>query len=616
MTDASLADRKNEFRDEHFSIPLGTTLKVFGVIVVVSFLLRIVYAGHLYEDDGMWLTAGEEIVRGKALYSEIYFDKPPGLALVYALLSCLFGAHIIVVRLFTIGYSIAVAGLIYLFGSRLYDKRVGLLAAVMFSVFSTTYVTGHVQSLSTDLLMSLPYTAAAYLMARSMSETISKRGAAWLAAAGGICAGLAFQINPKGLLALVFFAIALIAARKWNQSAEEQARDEIGESRHFNTPLLLFVLAVAGFVAGSLPFFAYIGATGSSQAYWLYVWDWGARYGSYYGTGEIVLTALARTADYLALNNTLFIALAFVVVAAVRRRQAGEPVAKRAPGASVGEYIAHQSDVTLLIWLAVSYAGVMIGGRFFGHYFIQILPALCLIGARGLIAIHASLRERSAPFRQSVVVLIALGFAFTLVRFHGRGVLLAADLVRGTVSKTNQDWYYNQRAREERMVAAVVRDLAGGAGAADELGLESIRAGGPRDRAPEGPEDYLFVWGYRPEIYYWSGLLPASRFLSTQPLTGVPADVHYFRDAYRSVLDQSVTEGERAQLLRDLEATQPKYIVDEIGFFNNDLAILRYPELREFLSAYKSIGATGRFFVYVRNDLRRKYQLRHSTGSH
>ncbi len=49
------------------------------LLAVISFLLRIFYAGHLYQDDGLWFTAAEEIIRGKALYRDIYFDKPPGL---------------------------------------------------------------------------------------------------------------------------------------------------------------------------------------------------------------------------------------------------------------------------------------------------------------------------------------------------------------------------------------------------------------------------------------------------------------------------------------------------------------------------------------------------------
>ncbi|MEK6320899.1 MAG: glycosyltransferase family 39 protein [Acidobacteriota bacterium] len=633
MINAGLADEQNQFRDEQGHITRATVLKVFAIIAAVSFILRIFYAWHLYEDDGLWFTAAEEIVRGKALYREIYFDKPPGLALVYALLFWIFGAHIITVRLFTIAYTVAISAVLYLFGSRLYDKRVGLLAAAMFAVFSTTYATGHVHGLGTDLLMAMPYTAGAFLLIRSRWHRwrvgSDKTHQAWLAMAGGVLVGVAFQINPKGIFDLIFFALFLIASRKrpvesTTQRGNAEGGTESGpvagpgSKRESQFGLRLFALATAGFIAGSLPFLVYIAATRSLRAYWLYVWDWGARYGSYYDASKIVLSAVNRSADYFTLNNTLLVALLFLAAATIRRRgfastadtayDAEHQPAGFAARATLAERSNFQQDATLLIWFAVSYAGVMVGGRFFAHYFIQILPSLSLIGARGLTAILTSLGTRSPAFRRGVIAIIAIGFAFTMVRFHGRGVLLAVDFVRGTVSESNARSYHSVRNREERMVAAVVRDLPDGA--ADHLGLEAIRAGGPRMRTAGGPSDYVFVWGYRPEVYYWAGLLPASRYLSTQPLTGVPADVHYFGDDYRSLLDGAVTAEARAELARDLEETQPKYIVDEIGFFNGDLAILKYSELEGVMSEYKAIGATGRFLIYVRKELRKKYLLR------
>src|SRR5437867_618390 len=210
MTNSGLATQKTRLTLEQGDVSRETVLKLFGLIAAVSLLLRIVYAGHLYEDDGLWFTAGEEIVRGKALYREIYFDKPPGLAFTYALLFWIFGAHIITVRLFTIAYSVAVSAVLYLFGSRLYGKRIGLWAAAMFAVFSTTYVTGHVHGLGTDLVMALPYTGAAYLLVRSRGyrwSAGSDTHRVWLALAGGVLAGVAFQINPKGVFDLIFFAI-------------------------------------------------------------------------------------------------------------------------------------------------------------------------------------------------------------------------------------------------------------------------------------------------------------------------------------------------------------------------------------------------------------------------
>lgn len=621
MTNAGLADQQNQLTDEQDRVTRATVLKLFAVILVVNFVLRIFYAGHLYEDDGLWFTVGEEVLRGKALYSEVYFDKPPVIAFVYALLFWIFGAHILTIRLFTIAYSVAISGVLYLFGSRLYNKRVGLLAAAMFAVFSTTYP--HLQMLSTDFLMVMPYSAGAYLLVRSgLDARYANRNRSskhWLALAGGALVGVAFQINPKAIFDLIFFAAFLIVSRRWNVAdskrsaktvtAQPAARAIEAVSKESGGTLAgsrLFALAAAGLLASSLPFLAYIAATRSLSAYWTYVWDWGARYGGYYSVSKIVGATLNSGTNYLTLNNTLLIGLGFVFVTVARQMRGGGAGADQAAGASFRAAATFHADALLLIWFVVSFAGVMLGGRFYAHYFLQTLPSLCLIGARGVTGVISSLKARSESSRRLIIALLVIGFIFTLVRFHGRGVLLAIDWARGTTSRFNATWYHTVRDHEERMAAAAVRDIPDEADAADRFGLEAIRAGGPRTSAAGGPSDYVFVWGYRPEIYFWSGLLPASRFLSTQPLTGVPADIHYFGDDYRSVLDEASTALARGQLIRDLQETRPKYIVDELGMFNSGLSINSYPELKEFMTDYKATGAVARFMIYCRRDLLKK----------
>jgi len=617
--------------DKESVVSRKTVLCFFLALLVVSFLLRVFYSGNLYEDDGLWFTAAEEILRGKALYGEIYFDKPPALPLLYAALFKLFGAKIIVIRLFTVLYSVAIGAVLYKFGSFVYDRRAGMIAAACFVIFSTTYTTGHMQGLNTDFLMALPYTAAAFLFVRARLDASAKRRG-WLALAGGAMAGLAFQTNPKANFVLIFFAVLLIAARFLRSAGKEESKgvrecgsmgvgeNESDESSSPTPPLphppapsastphsalriphstLLFILSVAGFIIASLPFLIYIAANRSLTDYWLDVWVWGSRYASYFPLATMLVTALAQTAGYFALNNTLLIALIVVVVAVIRRR-------KGAPE--------QMSDVTLLVWLVVSYAGMGVGGRFYGHYFFQIIPALCLIAARGLLLIRAALRERkdeatfihSAWFRRSAVAFLIVGFLFTLIRFHTRTVELAADWMKGKKSQATADWYHEKLSREERMAAAIVRRLPERAEAVEDAGLEDTRAGGPRERGITGPEDYLFVWGYRPEVYYWSGLIPASRFLSTQSLTGIPADVHYFPGELDQLLNNAAMARARAHLLEDLEQTQPKYILDELAIFNHRLAMKNFSEFREFLSRYKRIRIIERFMVYVRKDMRKK----------
>lgn len=595
----------------------STVLKVFIALALISFLLRIFYSAHLYQDDGLWFTAAEEILRGKRLYREIYFDKPPALPLVYAGLFKIFGAHILTIRLFTILYSLAISAALYLFGALLYDRRAGLVAATMFTIFSTTYTAGHVQGLNTDFLMALPYTASACLLARARGDlfhkSLTRARSASCAMTGGAFAGLASQANPKAVFNLIFFALFLFIARRW------QARDAVMQRCGDAS---LFSIAVAGFIAGALPFLIYIAANGAMASYWRYVWGWGSRYAGYYPLWWVAVSALRQTADYFLLNNTLLAAVIFVAVTVMRRREDLKLLALRvAPAASFKASAVFIADSTLLLWLAVSYAGMAIGGRFFGHYFFQIIPCLCLIGARGVIGLASSLTSvdthgRIPLARRALLVLLALGFIFTLVRFHGRTVMLAADWMRGAKSANTAEWLHERLNREERRVAAQVNDLGDIPDAIDTMGVEEMRHNSPRVNGAEGPSDYLFVWGYRPEIYYWSGLLPASKYLSTQPLTGVPADVHYFGDEYHSLLEDEATAAERAELARELEETRPQFIIDELGAFNSNLSINSYQELREFMEGYKSLGIIERFAVYRRKDFTKGYRKRNPDAQH
>lgn len=627
--------------------PVGRSrlLIAFLALALITFLLRIFYSTHLYQDDGLWFTAAEEILRGKTLYREIYFDKPPALALLYAGLFKIFGAHILTIRLFTIIYSLAISAVLYLFGSWLYDSRTGLIAATMFTIFSTTYTAGHVQGFNTDFMMALPYTAGAYLLIRSQGGLLQKKRArnrsAWLAVTGGALVGIAFQVNPKAIFDLIFFALALFIARRWPHGAvssgeKTEARPQSVETdapavqRPLPSACRSMAFAVAGFIAGAIPFLIYIAATGALSSYWRYVWEWGSRYARYYPPGWIAVSALRQTADYLALNNTLLVALVFVAISTARQIREIERDVELATGANPAALTSLRADAILLSWLAVSYAGMAVGGRFFGHYFFQIIPALCLIGARGVIGIDSALDarnratgrvtedqpgdairpERGTRARQAFLALLVIGFIFTLVRFHGRTVRLAADWMRGEKSADTIEWLHERLKSEEQKVAARVKNLDDVPEAAGGSGAEEMRADSPRASDVRGPSDYLFVWGYRPEIYYWSGLVPASKYLSTQPLTGVPADVHYFGDEYHSLLEEDQMAVERAELVRELEQTQPEYIIDELGAFNSNLSINSYSQLREFMGGYKSLGMVERFAIYRRKDFTKGYRKR------
>ena len=143
--------------------------------------------------------------------------------------------------------------------------------------------------------------------------------------------------------------------------------------------------------------------------------------------------------------------------------------------------VADRSDRRRWIgWLLISLVGVAAGLRFFPRYYFQLLPVVVLMAARGF----AAMLGRRAR-------LVALLLLIPLARFAPTYFTAARDAA----------WRDTAMDRDSRAAAAIV------------------------DAAAK-PGDTLFVWGYRPEIYVYSHLPAAIRFLDSQPLTGVPADRH------------------------------------------------------------------------------------------
>ena len=178
-----------------------------------------------------------------------------------------------------------------------------------------------------------------------------------------------------------------------------------------------------------------------------------------------------------------------------------------------------------------------------------------LLGARGICLLPA--RRRAAAI--GLALLVPLG------RFGPRYITLAADLAAGR----EHAWVDVAMDRDSREAAVLTRSLKA------------------------APPDSLFVWGFRPELYVYTGLPAASRFLDSQPVTGVPADRHLF-DSTSVIPELAATN--RQELIR----SRPTLILDGLGPYNPQLAIASYPDLQVWLADYRPAARTRNTIVYRR----------------
>ena len=152
------------------------------------------HAHVLWAEETLPLAAAGQMLFGKALYKGIWFDKPPLVPLIYLL----WGARIgFVLRFFGALYCFACCVVAWLFARDAWGRREAFWAAGLLGFALTFDTPSAVLPLAADLLLVLPHLAAVYLAFRKRPF--------W----SGVCAGVAFLTNVKGvfvLAACVLFA--------------------------------------------------------------------------------------------------------------------------------------------------------------------------------------------------------------------------------------------------------------------------------------------------------------------------------------------------------------------------------------------------------------------------
>ena len=287
-----------------------------------------------------------------------------------------------------------------------------------------------------------------------------------------------------------------------------------------------------GFLASNAIAAAWLAWTGALLPYFDQVWRWGFLYAGSTFLEHPVRAAFARTAEWLGFHSALVIAALW----------------------GARDSCAPEIRWKMFAWAALSFAAAVVGWRFFPRYFFQVLPVLVIAASRGFALLN----------RRRIIALALL--LIPLVRFGPRYVWLARDLAEGRPHQ----WNDVAMDQDSRAAARLVRGVA-------------------------HPGDTLFVWGFRPDLYVYTALPAATRFLDSQPLTGVPADRHLTQSA---PVATGFAHANRVALTR----SEPTFIMDGLSLYNPALAIDRYPDLQPWLARYREVGRSGMIIIYRRQS--------------
>jgi len=343
------------------------------------------------------------------------------------------------------------------------------------------------------------------------------RGRAFLS---GLSAGIGLLCSSKAI-----FVLAACALWQWRQ-----------------LPLLLI-----GFLAPNAVALTWMWLHGSAQEYYRQAWQWGRIYAANTFVEHPLREGIVRTANWIGFQAALV----------------------------VGAIVAIRRERRLAVWISLSFAGVILGLRFFPRYYFLLLPPTIMAASRGwsLLLIAPCGRVSDERTTSSVSYRAATTGSDHKLATLALCALLAVPLIR---------------------FGKPYLTLARGATLTDLAMDRDSRAASEKLRALSHPGDTLFVWGFRPDIFIDSQIPPGTRFLESQPISGVLADRHLFSTA-------SIAPDFTAPNVRELLTTKPTWIVDGLGPYNPRLALNKEAALADWFSHYTEVARTDFSILYRRN---------------
>ncbi|HST20267.1 MAG TPA: glycosyltransferase family 39 protein [Blastocatellia bacterium] len=493
----------------------------FAALFLLNLLLRVFYLRYDFVngDEGVRALTAIRMLDGAQLYRDVVTDKPPGTTLFYAMVFALFGRSMKAVHLAATLWNFITAIFIYLTATLAYSKRIGLWAAFLFVYFSTNYFTQDMMAANTELLMILPYTASLYFFLRASQE----RDRNVLLIAAGLMTGLAVMFKQVGVLNLFFFGLyELFEIYKTRKILKTNwiKKSSVRLIARLSLIALGFALVITAFVL-------WLVATGAVADFWRNAVEINMFYIDSEQPNLWIKFMIGRGLGYVLFNLALWSLAAWTIVRSLDAN--------------------FDFNLTITLWGATALVSVLMSGRFFGHYFITVLPALSLLAAPAARQLEIYLRDGKAKLAATA---LALFFLIGFVRAHHRTAILAYETLTGARTRWSEAWGMTERQREADRVKEALRDR--------------LEFGEP-----------LYIWGYAHDVYWRTGCRPASRYLTPYYIDG------RFPDA-ESILappDAPFWKETRANFIEDLRRTRPRLILDISGKMDD----LPYPEIVKFI---------------------------------
>jgi hypothetical protein len=484
----------SDWRTNRLTMCAGLTLLAF-VLRAPTFVTR------LFDPDEAAIGVQAMVVRsGGTLYTDIYDRKPPLPPLLYAASFSLTDSTDVRLMRVLVTVLLACSGiLVAMECMRRWGPHHAWWGGILMITGAMALFPADAGAANYAHFALLPGTAAIIW---------SRRGTLPWAIAAGVAIGVAILTRQSWLLGVVPMCVSIGLHGRW---------------RNIGPSLVAGALTVA-----TTGFYAPLGR----------FWEWNVTNSPgfvFAGTGlwSAVTKGLASIGGFVAFHPVTIVAVAVCVavgVAAIRQR--------RLP-----------ADVDLWLWAGSGVAAWAAGLRFFGHYWLQVVPAVVLL-AIPVVARWTGRRRTAAVAGVAAPALVAWVLLFVPGSFHHRPDPTAlADFIRTHTSST----------------------------------------------------DRVFVWGSYPEVLVAAERLPAGALVHTDFVVGRSGGRNDPAETLASAIP-----GSREILVDSLVAHPPQLILDtstspDLGYRNFPTSLI--PEVDQFIhEGYERITSVDGVDVWQRKS--------------
>lgn len=432
-----------------------------GLIVCMVLVLLIalpILSYPMGRDQGMYANIGNSILSGGIPFVDMWDIKPPPIYYIYAAGIRVFRANTLAIRALDLVFvPIGMLGL-YLLGSQMKNRTVGTFAALLYGVF---YFNDGFQNLSqSDSLATVPVIWAAYFSYRAVHEA-----GYWQTLMVGLISGILLWFKPQQY-ALIVGAFVLYFIISALQNQHKTVFDIIKHGT---------VFAIGGLLTGGtlLAYFWSVGIIGEI----LIVADGTAAYNAQ-GYDLAAFAENMRSGFYfrwtvwhgLIILSGLWI-ISFLLSHLSRRDREQQP-----------------ENLLLILWFVAGLGFAFVQAKGFDTHWFPLLPVMALMGAAVIVQVVATLPQKTVIYGLIMVGLVSIP---TLKTWGGAWEHITGQATQSEYWDTFQA---NDLKPEQSLAMATYL----------------------RERVQSG--DSLFIWGFRPEVYFMADLRPATRYQAHFPL--------------------------------------------------------------------------------------------------